>query len=122
MKILVVDDSGTMRRVIVGSLNSLGYSDVLEASDGLEAQLVLDENKNINLILVDWNMPNMNGYELLQVVKKNETFKRIPVIMITTEAEKENVLKAIRAGASNYIIKPFVKEILAEKIKATFSK
>lgn len=119
MKILIVDDSSSIRNILKNSLNSLGYSDVLEANDGLEAQLVLDENKDIKLMLVDWKMPNMSGYELLQIVKNSSSLKHIPIIMVTTASEKEDVMKAIKAGASNYLIKPFTKDVLAEKIKAT---
>lgn len=118
LKILVVDDSSTMRRILKNCLNKLGHSEIHEASDGLEAKKILNSTKDFNLVLVDWNMPNMNGYELLQNIKADESIKQIPVVMVTTETEKTNVLMAIKAGASNYVIKPFTVEIIAEKIKA----
>lgn len=118
MKILVVDDSSTMRRILKNCLTNLGHTDIVEAGDGMEAQNVLKSNPDVGLALVDWNMPNMNGYEFLQAVKGADTTKHIPVIMVTTEAEKTNVLMAIKAGAANYVIKPFTPEIIAEKVKA----
>lgn len=118
MKILVVDDSSTMRRILKNCLNKLGHADVHEASDGLEAKKILNVTNDFNLILVDWNMPNMNGYELLQFIKSEDRIKQIPVVMVTTETEKTNVLMAIKAGAANYVIKPFTVEIIAEKIKS----
>ncbi len=117
MKILVVDDSSTMRRILKNCLNKLGYEDILEAGDGLEAKKILETTKDFQLALVDWNMPNMNGFELLQAIKSDDSIKAIPVIMVTTEAEKTNVLMAIKAGAANYVIKPFTPEIIGEKIK-----
>lgn len=117
MKILVVDDSSTMRRILKNSLNKLGYANILEAGDGLEAQIVLNANKDLNLAFVDWNMPNMNGFELLQNIKKSAEFKHLPVVMVAMEAEKSNIVSAIKAGAINYLIKPFTPEIIAEKIK-----
>jgi len=122
MKIMIVDDSSTMRRILKNCLTKMNYENIVEAGDGLEAQLVLEQNKDVELALVDWNMPNMTGYELLQVMKGNDEYKNIKVIMVTTESEKTNVVMAIKAGASNYVIKPFTPEIIAEKITATLNK
>lgn len=122
MKIMIVDDSSTMRRILKNCLSNLKYENIVEAGDGLEAQKVLVENKDVELALVDWNMPNMTGYELLQVIKSKDEFKGIKVIMVTTEAEKTNVIMAIKAGASNYVIKPFTPEIIGEKITETLAK
>lgn len=122
MKILIVDDSSTMRRILKNCLTQLGHEDLLEAADGMEAQKVIEGNKDIALALVDWNMPNMNGYELLQLIKSKDDMKHIKVIMVTTEAEKTNVVMAIKAGASNYAIKPFTPEIIAEKIASVINK
>lgn len=122
MKIMIVDDSSTMRRILKNCLAKLNYEDVVEAGDGLEAQKVLEQNKDVGLALVDWNMPNMNGYELLQVIKSKDEYKDIKVIMVTTEAEKTNVVMAIKAGAANYVIKPFTPEIIGEKISSTLTK
>lgn len=122
MKIMIVDDSSTMRRILKNCLTKMNYENIVEAGDGLEAQLVLEQNKDVELALVDWNMPNMTGYELLQVIKAKDEYKNIKVIMVTTESEKTNVVMAIKAGASNYVIKPFTPEIIAEKITATLNK
>jgi len=122
MKIMIVDDSSTMRRILKNCLTKMNYENIVEAGDGLEAQLILEQNKDVELALVDWNMPNMTGYELLQVMKGNDEYKNIKVIMVTTESEKTNVVMAIKAGASNYVIKPFTPEIIAEKITATLNK
>lgn len=119
MKILIVDDSSTMRRILKNNLMGLGYKDVLEAGDGLEAQVVLNKNTDISLALIDWNMPRMNGFELLKIIKKSNTLKHIEIIMVTTESEKQNIIKAIKEGAANYVIKPFSPEVIPEKIKAT---
>jgi len=114
MKFLVVDDSSTMRRIICNTLQASGYSDVVEAGDGVEGLDVFEKNPDVNIILTDWNMPNMNGLEFLSKVR--ETNKEIPIVMVTTEAEKQNVVTAIKAGANNYIVKPFTPEVLKEKI------
>lgn len=117
MKILVVDDSSTMRRILKNSLHKLGYENVLEAGDGIEAQKILNDNKDLKLAFIDWSMPNMNGFELLQGIKKDAELRHIPVLMVATETEKCNIVKAIKAGAINYVIKPFTSEIIAEKVK-----
>jgi two-component system, chemotaxis family, chemotaxis protein CheY len=115
MKFLVVDDSSTMRRIIINALTGAGYSDILEAGDGMEGLSALEKNPDVGIILTDWNMPNMNGLDFLQKVR--ETNKDVPIVMITTEAEKQNVVTAIKAGANNYIVKPFTPEVLKEKIQ-----
>lgn len=116
MQILSVDDSTIVRKVIRGATEVLGYG-LLEASDGFEALRVLETNhKSVNLILLDWNMPGMNGIELLQKLKSNPDYLRIPVMMVTTESERENIIKAIKEGASHYLTKPFTVEELIKKI------
>ncbi|MFZ5985945.1 MAG: response regulator [Bacillota bacterium] len=116
MKILSVDDSAMIRKIIKGAAQVLEF-ELLEASDGYEALKVLEEEyQNIELILLDWNMPGMNGYELLQKIKDHNMFRNIPVMMVTTESEKKNVVKAIQAGASHYMTKPFTFEELIKKI------
>ena len=114
MKILVVDDSLTMRRIVVNALDQDGTHELLEASDGMEALQVLDGHKDVGLVLCDWNMPNMDGLAFLQRVR--ELSKELPILMVTTENEKKKVVRAIRAGADGYIIKPFTPEVLQEKI------
>ncbi len=117
MKILVAEDSSTMRRIIVNTLSKLGYKDVLEASNGLEALTVLKENPDVSLILTDWNMPEMDGLTFVQTLKKSKTFSKVPIIMITTMGAKEDIVKALKAGVNNYIVKPFTPQILKEKIQ-----
>jgi two-component system chemotaxis response regulator CheY len=106
-KVLVADDSGTMRKILVRSLNALGVTDLVEAPDGVVA-LELFNKTPFDLVLSDWNMPNMTGIDLLKAIRA--TGSKVPVIMITTEAEKSRVLEAVQAGASGYVIKPFETE------------
>jgi two-component system, chemotaxis family, chemotaxis protein CheY len=118
-KILFVDDSPVIKKIIQRAIESAGF-EFLGASDGKEALLVLSkECSSIKLVLSDWNMPIMNGFDFLKAVKSNNLFKQIPVIMITTEAEKSNINKAIQAGAANYLLKPFNPEDLLLKIRQT---
>lgn len=119
MKILIVDDSRTIRNIQKKTLNSLGHNDIDEASDGLEALTVLSQGRP-DLMLVDWNMPNMDGITLIKKVR--ETDKSLPIIMVTTEAEKSRVVEAIKAGVNNYVVKPFTAESLSEKINQTLAK
>ena len=114
MKILVVDDSSTMRRIITNSLEQIGQTNVVDAADGAEGLAQLKGNDDIGLVLTDWNMPNMDGLTFLGKIREQN--KDLPVVMITTEAEKQNVVTAIKAGANNYIIKPFTPEVLTEKL------
>ncbi len=115
-KILFADDSPVIKKIVKRAIESRNF-ELLEASDGKEALEVLKkEYKNVVLILSDWNMPIMNGFEFLTAVKADSTLKRIPVIMITTEAEKSHIIKAVQAGAANYIIKPFNSEELIKKV------
>ena len=116
-KILSVDDSSVIRKIIRSAVEVLKY-DLLEASDGEEAISILnkEENEDIRLILLDWNMPGMNGLDFLKAVKNHPVFRNIPVMMVTTESEKGNIIKAVQAGVSNYLIKPFNTEELIKKI------
>lgn len=117
MKILVVDDSSTMRRIIKNSLTNLGYADIAEAEDGALAWEVMIEEE-INVLVTDWNMPNMNGLELVKKVRAHERYAEIPIIMITTEGGKLEVITALKAGVNNYIVKPFTPQVLKEKLEA----
>lgn len=119
MKILLVDDSLTIRNIQKCTLKTLGYEDVSEASDGVEALRMMAESKP-DLLLVDWKMPNMDGITLIRKVR--ETDRALPIIMCTTEAEKARVLEAVRAGVNNYVVKPFTAQTLAEKINQTMSR
>ena len=119
MKILLVDDSRTIRNIQKNVLAQLGYTDVLEAADGLEALKQIAAGQP-NLLLIDWNMPNMDGLTLVRKIR--ETNRTLPLIMCTTEAEKSRVLEAIKAGVNNYVVKPFTADTLAEKINATLAR
>ncbi len=118
MKILVVDDSSTMRRIIKNTLGRLGYKDILEAEDGLQAWNVLNENTDVEMLITDWNMPEMNGLELVKKVRADERFEDLPIIMVTTEGGKAEVITALKAGVNNYIVKPFTPQVLKEKLQA----
>lgn len=119
MKILLVDDSRTIRNIQKNVLKQLGHSDVAEAEDGVQA-LVQLQKQTPDLMLVDWNMPNMDGITLIRKVR--ETNKSLPIIMCTTEAEKSRVLEAVKAGVNNYVVKPFTVESLGEKINQTMAR
>jgi len=115
-KVLSVDDSGVMRRIIGRCVDMLGYG-FLEASNGLEALDVIEKNhQDIALIILDVNMPEMDGFEVLARLKAHAVFKALPVMMLTTESERDKIIKAIQAGAVNYICKPFQQDDLAVKI------
>lgn len=120
MKILSADDSSMIRRVIKGAVEMVGH-ELVEARDGKEALEVLDKHPDIGLILLDWNMPNLDGLSVLKAVKADERYKAIPVVMVTTEVEKSKVVEAIKAGAKNYVMKPFSQSDLVSKIMETIS-
>jgi two-component system chemotaxis response regulator CheY len=118
MKILVVDDSSTMRRIIKNTLNHLGYKDLLEAEDGALAWECMTQNSDIGVLITDWNMPNMNGLELVKKVRAEQKYVDMPIIMVTTEGGKTEVITALKAGVNNYIVKPFTPQVLKEKLEA----
>lgn len=119
MKILLVDDSRTIRSIQKNVLKQLGHTDIMEAEDGVQALAAFKETVP-DLMLVDWNMPNMDGITLVRKIR--EINKTIPMMMCTTEAEKSRVLEAIKAGVNNYIVKPFTADSLGEKIAQTMAK
>lgn len=119
--ILVVDDFSTMRRIVKNCLGQLGFKNITEAEDGQVALSKLQEG-NFELVISDWNMPNMMGIDLLRAVRANEKLKTLPFVMVTAEAQKENVIEAAKAGVSNYIIKPFTADALQTKLDAVFAK
>jgi two-component system chemotaxis response regulator CheY len=121
MKILVVDDFATMRKVIRNLLKQIGYENIVEAEDGVTALKILRSQK-IDLVVSDWNMPNMTGLELLKEVRADEELKQTPFLMVTAEALQGNVIAAVKAGVSNYIVKPFTAEVLNDKIKKILDK
>jgi len=115
--VLSIDDSSTTRKIIKKSLASLGY-EFLEATDGANGLEVLNRHyEEVCIILLDWNMPGMNGIEFLEAINAKTIFRSIPIIMVTTEAEKANVVKALKLGVKNYILKPFTDEELILKVK-----
>jgi len=115
MKILVVDEFGTMRRIIKNILRQIGYANIFEADNGLSALDVLRQEK-IDFIISDWNMPQMPGIELLKAVRASEEWKDLPFLMVTAEGQKENVLEAVKYRVRNYIVKPFTPGTFTEKI------
>jgi len=119
--ILVVDDFATMRKVIRNLLKQLGYENIVEAENG-EAALSVLKSRQVDLIISDWNMPTMSGYELLKAVRADGELQKTPFLMVTAEALKENVVQAVKAGVSNYIVKPFTAEVLNDKIGQIFKK
>ena len=121
VKILVVDDFSTMRRIVRNLLKELGYTNVEEAEDGAVALQKL-QGGGFDFVVSDWNMPNMDGLTLLQRVRADAALKHLPVLMITAEAKKENIIAAAQAGASGYIVKPFTAATLNEKLSKIFEK
>ena len=115
MKFLVVDDYSTMRRIVKNLLHDLGYANVAEADDGKTA-LPLLENGSYDFLITDWNMPGMPGLDLLKAVRANDRLKKLPVLMLTAEAKREQIVEAAQAGVSGYVIKPFTAVTLKEKI------
>ena len=120
MRILVVDDMASMRSVICHILDSIGYEDTESAVDGVQALTKLQESK-FDLVISDWNMPNMNGQELLENIRGDEQLKHLPVLMVTAETEKAIVVNAAKAGVSAYIVKPFSPQQLQEKMTLMFA-
>ena len=120
MRFLVVDDSATMRRIIVNSLGRLGYADVVEADDGASA-LTAFEQGGIQFIITDWNMQQMSGLEFSRRVREHPLGVSVPILMITTRSAREDILAAVDAGVNNYVLKPFTPPVLKEKIDAVLS-
>jgi len=118
-KFLVVDDFSTMRRIVRNLLKELGFSNVQEAEDGVEALAKLRAGE-FDFVVSDWNMPNMTGIELLRAIRADAKLKHLPVLMVTAEAKKENIIMAAQAGASGYVVKPFTAATLDEKLKKIF--
>ncbi len=119
MRILVVDDFSTMRLIVRNILRQLGMNNVVEADDGVAAWDVLNREK-IDFVVSDWNMPNMTGIELLRKVRDSEEFADMPFLMVTAEAQQENILEAVQAKVSNYIVKPFTADTMKQKIDKIF--
>ena len=121
MKILVVDDFSTMRRIVRNLLKELGFANVEEAEDGAVALQKLQEG-GFDFVVTDWNMPNIDGLQLLQAIRSNPALSRLPVLMITAEAKKENIIAAAQAGANGYVVKPFTAATLEDKLVKIFER
>jgi two-component system chemotaxis response regulator CheY len=121
LKFLVVDDFSTMRRIVRGLLKEMGCNDVTEAEDGAAALQILKVQR-FDFVVSDINMPNMNGFELLKAIKAEETLRHLPVLMVTAEARKEDIVLAAQSGAAGYIVKPFSKATLEEKVQRILQK
>jgi two-component system chemotaxis response regulator CheY len=121
LRFLVVDDFATMRRIVRNLLKDLGYTNVEEAEDGSDALSKLQASP-VDFVISDWNMPNMDGLQLLNEIRKDDRLKAIPVLMVTAEAKKENIIAAAQAGASGYVVKPFTAATLEEKLGKIFEK
>ena len=120
INVLIVDDFSTMRRILKNILRQLGFKNIMEADDGTTAVVLLKE-KQVDLIICNWNMPKMTGIELLRHVRDTEGLSDIPFLMVTAEAQPENIIEAVKAKVSSYVVKPFTAEILGEKIDKIFN-
>ena len=116
IKVLIVDDFATMRRILKNILKQIGFKNLVEADDGTSAWDIL-QGQSIDLIISDWNMPKMTGLELLKKVRASDQYKRTPFLMVTAEAQKQNVIEAVQAGVSNYVVKPFTAEAISDKLE-----
>ena len=121
MRILIVDDFSTMRRIIKNLLNDLGYTNTAEADDGSTALTALAQG-SFDFVVTDWNMPGMTGIELLKAIRADDRFKTLPVLMVTAEAKREQIIEAAQAGVNGYVVKPFTAQVLKEKIEKIFER
>ncbi len=121
MKVLVVDDFATMRKIVRNILKQIGFTNIIEADDGANALSIIKEDK-IDFVVTDWNMPNMTGLELLKNIRAQDNGKNLPVLMVTAEGLAENVVDAVKAGVDNYIVKPFTADTIQAKIEQIFAK
>jgi two-component system chemotaxis response regulator CheY len=121
MKILVVDDFPTMRRIVKTLMRQNGYNNFVEAEDGVQGLKALESNPDVEFDVSDWNMPNMSGLEFLKAVRSDARFAQLPFLMVTAESEKDHIIEAVRNGVSSYIVKPFTGAALQEKLTKIFS-
>jgi len=119
MKFLVVDDSATMRRILVNSLQRIGFGECVEAEDGLQALEKFDSS--ISFVITDWNMPVMSGIDLARSLRSHDLGRKVPILMVTTRSVREDIVAAVEAGVNNYIVKPFTPQVLKEKIDQVLS-
>ena len=117
LKFLVVDDSVTMRRIVINSLKNLGHQNFIEANDGRDALDKLAADSTINFVITDWNMPNISGLELTKAIRNDEKLNSLPILMVTTRGVKDDIIEALNAKVNNYVVKPFTPQILKEKIE-----
>lgn len=117
MRFLVVDDSPTMRRIVINALKSFGHTEVVEAADGQEGLEQLNKNE-IDFVITDWNMPVMSGLELTKAIRSSEKYKNVPILMVTTRGLKQDIIEALKARVNNYVVKPFTPQVLKEKMDA----
>ena len=122
MRFLVVDDSPTMRRIVINALKTFGYTDIVEAGDGQEAFSKLEEGAVVDFVITDWNMPVMSGLELTKSIRSDDRFKHLPILMVTTRGLKADIIEALKARVNNYVVKPFTPAILKEKMEAILNK
>lgn len=120
MKYLVVDDSPTMRRIVINALKSFGWTETVEAGDGQEALDKL-EVEQIDFVITDWNMPIMSGLELTKAIRANPKLSHLPILMVTTRGLKTDIIEALKAKVNNYVVKPFTPQVLKEKIEAVLN-
>jgi two-component system chemotaxis response regulator CheY len=116
MRFLIVDDSSTMRRIIINTLNKLGHKECHEAGNGREGMESLALNP-VDMVITDWNMPEMSGIEFIRAVRANDATKQLPVLMVTTNAAEDDIIAALKAGVNNYVVKPFTPDTIKEKIE-----
>jgi len=121
MRVLIVDDFSTMRRIIKNLLADLGFNNTVEADDGNSALVVL-RREPVDLVVTDWNMPGMSGIELLRAIRGDAQLRTLPVLMVTAEAKREQIIDAAQAGVNGYIIKPFTAQTLEEKLAKIFER
>lgn len=121
MKVLVVDDFATMRRILKNVLKEIGFTKIVEADDGSSALAVLKKDK-VDLIVSDWNMPEVSGLDLLKAVRSDESMKDVPFLMVTAEGQKDSVVQAVQAGVDNYVVKPFTADTIKQKLQQIFHK
>ena len=121
IRILVVDDFSTMRRIVKNLLSDLGFNNTVEAEDGHSALAVLRQDA-VELVVTDWNMPGMTGIDLLRAVRADDRLKHLPVLMVTAEAKRDQIIEAAQAGVNGYVVKPFTAQVLKEKIEKIFER
>ena len=120
MKFLVVDDSSTMRRIIINTLNKLGHKECLEAGNGIEGLARLSEGM-VDMVITDWNMPEMSGIDFIRALRASDATKKVSILMVTTNAAEDDIVEAMKAGVNNYVVKPFTPDTMREKIEAAIA-